>query len=139
MKTGPGTELSPWPKHSTSGTIIDRSDGRGGGASPCSFGGGCAPNGTAHGPVIAADLIREIISMHSACTQHALSMHSACNQHALSMHSACTQHALGVHSPPSRPPVGVKPIGGTVAHDSCASVPEAILMLEGVPEDINGF
>ena len=117
MKTGPGTELSPWPKHSTSGTIIDRSDGRGGGASPCSFGGGCAPNGTAHGPVIAADLIREIISMHSACTQH----------------------ALGVHSPPSRPPVGMKPIGGTVAHDSCASVPEAILMLEGVPEDIDGF
>ena len=44
------------------------------------------------------------LSMHSACTQHALSMHSACNptllggstrtQHAISMHSACTQHAI---------------------------------------------
>jgi len=128
VKTGPGTELSPRPKHSTSGTIIDRSDGSGGGASPCSFGGGCAPKGTAHGPVIAADLIREIISMQSEG-----------NQQALSMHSSCTHHAISMHSPPSRPPVGMKPIGCTVAHDSCASVPEAIRMLEGVPEDIDDF
>ena len=101
VKTGPGAELSLWWKHSTSGTSIDRLDGSGGGASPCSIGGGCGPNGTAHRPEIAADLMREIIRGHqwqsdlmreiirrlSACTLQALNMQSACNQHGVNQHA----------------------------------------------------
>ena len=101
VKTGPGAELSLWRKHSTSGTSIDRLDGSGGGASPCSIGGGCGPNGTAHRPEIAADLMREIIRGHqwqsdlmreiirrlSACTLQALNMQSACNQHGVNQHA----------------------------------------------------
>ena len=39
-------------------------------------------------------LMREAISMQSACNQHAISMQSACNQNAIRMQSACNQHAI---------------------------------------------
>ena len=54
-------------------------------------------------------VLRDAISMHSACctlesasnpplSMHAISMQSACNQHAISTQSACNQHAISMQS-----------------------------------------
>jgi hypothetical protein len=48
--------------------------------------------------------------MHSACNQpHTFIEPSACNQPAISLHSACTQHALSMHSACTQPHTFIEP------------------------------
>ena len=56
--------------------------------------------GTLEAGLVLTNLMREAISMQSACNQHAISMQPACNQHAISMQSACNQHAISMQSFP---------------------------------------